>query len=95
MKEFTVVLYAGGVDSRMSELTSTIPKCLLPIGNRPLIWYTLKLLEINGCQECLILTSPQYRTSLDDYLSSLTLTLKYELLTHHHSGQTSEDDEIG
>ncbi|CAF1450969.1 unnamed protein product, partial [Didymodactylos carnosus] len=80
MKEFIVVLYAGGVDSRMSEVTSIVPKCLLPIGNRPLIWYTLKLLEINGCQQCLILTSPQYLTSLDDYLSSITLTLKYELL---------------
>jgi translation initiation factor eIF-2B subunit gamma len=39
---------AGGRGSRMTELTSGRPKCLLPIGNKPMVWYPLQLLERTG-----------------------------------------------
>ena len=32
----------------MSDLTSNTPKCLLPIGNKPMIWYPVKMLEKAG-----------------------------------------------
>jgi translation initiation factor eIF-2B subunit gamma len=32
----------------MSELTSHIPKCLLPIGNKPMIYYPVRMLEKAG-----------------------------------------------
>lgn len=32
----------------MTDLTSSIPKPLLPVGNRPLLWYPLNLLERAG-----------------------------------------------
>lgn len=46
--EFQAIVLAGGKGSRMSELTSNIPKCLLPIGNRPMIWYPIRMLEKAG-----------------------------------------------
>jgi hypothetical protein len=38
----------GGRGTRMSELTSHIPKCLLPIGNKPMIYYPVRMLEKAG-----------------------------------------------
>lgn len=46
--EFQAVVMAAGGGSRMTDLTSSIPKPLLPVGNRPLLWYPLNLLERAG-----------------------------------------------
>ena len=45
MAEFQAVVMAAGKGSRLSDLTLTKPKCLLPIANRPLLFYPLKQLE--------------------------------------------------
>lgn len=42
-----MVMAVGG-GSRMMDVTSSIPKALLPVGNKPLIWYPLNLLEQVG-----------------------------------------------
>uniref|UniRef100_A0AC34EZY4 Nucleotidyl transferase domain-containing protein n=1 Tax=Panagrolaimus sp. ES5 TaxID=591445 RepID=A0AC34EZY4_9BILA len=34
--EFQAVVFAGGYGSRMTDLTSNIPKSLLPVANVPL-----------------------------------------------------------
>lgn len=46
--EFQAIVLAGGKGSRMSELSSNIPKCLLPIGNKPMIFYSVRMLEKAG-----------------------------------------------
>lgn len=46
--EFQAVIMAAGRGSRMTDLTSTTPKALLPVANMPLIWYPVKLLENAG-----------------------------------------------
>lgn len=46
--EFQVVIFAAGKGSRMPELTSGTPKCLLPVGNKPLVWYPLQMVEHYG-----------------------------------------------
>ena len=45
---YQVVVLAGGEGSRMNKLTSSKPKCLLPIGNYPMIWYPLNMLKSIG-----------------------------------------------
>ncbi|TRY89790.1 hypothetical protein DNTS_001853 [Danionella cerebrum] len=49
--ELQAVLMAAGGGSRMMDLTYNTPKPLLPVGNRPLIWYSLNLLERVGFEE--------------------------------------------
>lgn len=39
---------AAGGGSRMTDLTYNAPKPLLPVGNKPLMWYPLNLLERVG-----------------------------------------------
>jgi translation initiation factor eIF-2B subunit gamma len=46
--EFQAIVMAGGRGSRMTELTAGRPKCLHPIGYKPMVWYPLQLLEQTG-----------------------------------------------
>lgn len=46
--EFQAVILAAGKGSRMPELTASKPKCLLPVGSKPLIWYPLLKLQQSG-----------------------------------------------
>lgn len=46
--EFQVVVFAAGKGSRFPELTTKTPKCLLPIGGKPLVWYPLQTVEKYG-----------------------------------------------
>ena len=48
--EFQPIIMAAGRGSRMTDLTSRIPKALLPVGNKPMIWYTVDMLEKAGFQ---------------------------------------------
>lgn len=48
MLEFQVIVLAAGKGSRITELTARKPKCLLPIGNQPMVYYPLKIIEKYG-----------------------------------------------
>ena len=36
-----VVILAGGFGSRLSEFTSVIPKPMVPIGDKPILWHIM------------------------------------------------------
>ncbi len=46
--EFQAVVMAGGRGSRFTELTRHKAKCFLPVGNLPLVWYPLHMLQKAG-----------------------------------------------
>jgi translation initiation factor eIF-2B subunit gamma len=46
--EFMPVIMAAGQGSRMTDLTSKCPKALLSVGNMPMIWYPVNMLERAG-----------------------------------------------
>jgi len=48
--EFQAVVMAAGRGSRMTELTSCMAKPLLPVANKPMLWYPVNLLEKAGFQ---------------------------------------------
>lgn len=52
--EFQPVIMAAGRGSRMTDLTAKCPKALLPIGNMPMIWYPVNMLEKAGFEEAII-----------------------------------------
>ena len=44
------MILAAGQGSRISDLTSSMPKALLPVANMPMIWYPVQMLEKAGFQ---------------------------------------------
>jgi len=69
--EFQVVLLAGGPGSRMSPLSTEIPKPLLPIANRPMISYQLEFLERCGFSEVLIIAQGKTAGELRSYVHEI------------------------
>ena len=50
-----VLILAGGFGTRLSEETQNIPKPMVPIGNKPILWHIMKIYSSYGFNEFVIL----------------------------------------
>jgi len=74
------IILAGGNGSRLSPLTKIINKQLLPLYDKPLIFYPLSILMLAGIKDILIITNPNENKHFEKILgngSDLGIKIKY------------------
>ena len=93
MTNMQVVILAGGLGTRLAEETDRIPKPMVSIGSKPILWHIMKSYAVYGLKEFVICggykvsSIIEYFVNYRQHSSNLSIDIGRNEVTYHNESQ--------
>ena len=76
------IILAGGKGTRLYPLTKSTSKCILPVYDKPMIYYSLAILMMSGIRDILVISTPDDKKNYSNLIGdgkNFGINVSYEI----------------